>query len=250
MDWLNKIKDKIMPASQAGNDFQSSERRNPRLPSTILALCSVATRNDAVFSVTISDLGITGVRIDAPRPIEKGSVVDIRVPVGKNFENRDTQEFVAFRGTSMWSRRAGSVHQVGIRYTEARNDVRDRWIALVLEAYGFSLLDSAKRGEIRCAADFPVKATLGGARLTGRVMNISMGGMLAVLEGAEPPAESLLQLELGPIGDAPLLELTARVARTRPEHMDDSYLVAMAFDALTEEQRQLLVRCLSLLSKA
>jgi len=250
MDWLRQLKDKVLPGGRDDNgDFQSRERRNARLPSTILALCSV--RNDTAYSVTISDLGVTGVRIDSPRSIPRGSVVDIRVPVGVNFENRDTQEFVAFEGTSMWSRRRdASTYQVGVRYNEGQNEKRDRWIALVLETYGFSMQESAKRGEIRWAADFPVKATVNGDTvLRGRVMNISMGGMLAVLKGSEPPLDAAVALELGPIVDTPLLHVSGRIVRSRPEHMEDTWLTGIAFDPINEEQRTLLVRCLAMLSR-
>ncbi|MBM3461817.1 MAG: PilZ domain-containing protein [Armatimonadetes bacterium] len=251
MEFFKKIKSALTgEKAQDAGGFQTAERRNARLPSTIKALCS--TDGAAAFSVTIDDLGLTGVRIESPRRLETDKIVDFRVPVSMNFENRDTQMYVAFKGRVMWTRKGAGGHEAGIRYEGEPSPLHDQWIAKVLALYGFEVIDdnSPRRGELRCKADIPLEVRLSdGQSLRGNVINISMGGLLAVVNGQDLAADLPLDLHVGAPGDMAVLRLKGHVVRTRAEHTEGSWLLATAFDEVTDEQRKKLAHLLSLLSR-
>lgn len=242
MDWWIKLKEMIR-----GKDDSSlgrvADRKDPRLPSFIMALCSVS--DESAFSVEITSLSVSGMKVNSPRRLRTNSDLHLRVPVGLNFEDRDTNEYISFTARTVWSQRRPTGFESGVRYLEEENDKRDRWIQLVLQTYGVSLGDDRRRGDmVRYRVTLPVVLKRSDqSEVRAEVRDISLGGLQIALDGTRLQTMERFEIRF-PQHD---LTLNATVLHGRVEGTPSLY--GLAFDELDEKTRGALVDMVRALSR-
>ena len=234
MDWWIKLKSMIQGNAAEETPNRAPVRAAPRLPSEIMALCSTAS--DAAFTVTIVSLSVTGLKLESSRRIAPQAIIDIRVPVSLNFENRETIEHIGFKARSVWSNKvAGNKHETGVRYLESENEKRDHWIRLVLRTYGMSTGDDRRVHERHTAA-LPVTVhRADGTVLQGEVKDISAGGMRLWPSGVSLERSERLRIELQRQEGAPF-KVGGTVVHTEGE--GDAVFHGIAFDPLDDAQSE------------
>lgn len=236
MDWWIKLKDKIFRLGGSKSGGRDSDRREPRLPSVIVALCSI--NHAAAFTIEITSLSVSGMKITSPRRMPSDSEMQLRVPVGLNFESRDTQEFINIGVRSVWSRKRsnGPGFEAGVRYLEAANDKRDRWVELVLQTYGMSLSGDRRTAQQRFQVTLPVTLVRHDrSQAKGEVRNISLGGLRVSVSGAKMEMNEQVQVYIIPDGRPPM-RLPGRVVHIRNEAGAASRLYGLALDDLDHER--------------
>lgn len=241
MDWWIKLKQMIR--GEAAEPPRTAVRTDPRLPSYIVALCSTA--HDAAFSINITSLSVTGLKIETPRRIPPQAVLDVRVPVGLNFEDRETQEYVTFKARCVWTKRGErSGYECGVRYLETENEKRDRWIRLVMRSYGMSLGDD-RRLQTRHTVHLKVWLRRpDGAVVEADVRDISTGGMRVFVGEKKLNTGEKVGIEFRRVN--PPLTVSGQLLH-QSEH--DGFLYGVAFEPLADAQTQALIDMVTNLSK-
>jgi hypothetical protein len=247
MDWWVKLKEMIIGRDSASSG-RASDRSDRRLPSFIMALCSVS--DESAFSVEITSLSVGGLKVQAPRRLRTHGNVQLRVPVGLNFEERDTNEYVTFNARVVWTQRRSGGFESGMRYLEEENPMRDRWIQLVLQTYGVSLGDDRRRGDMtRYSVHLPVALGRSGSDpARGEVRNISLGGVQIAVDGTRLRSGEVVEVSLQPESHPPL-QLGATVMHGHSDSEGSTYTYGLAFDELSPAQRDTLVAMVSELSR-
>lgn len=239
VDWWFTLKERIVGRKAGQRQGRESDRKDPRLPSFILALCSVDGKS--AFAVEISSLSVSGLKMRSARPLPVDATIDLRVEVGRNFEHRDTTEIIGFKARTVWCRKRarGDGFEAGVRYVEHDHEKRDKWITLVLQTYGMSLGDDRRLRGPRHEVHLPVTMSNGeGVQLEGGVQNLSLGGMLASFGDRSLQPHESVRIEMRPHGIGGRLELNGRVVSVRDSRQDGIYLYGVAFDELDGDQRE------------
>ena len=241
MDWWIKLKQ--MVRGDSAEPARTGVRSDPRLPSYIVALCS--TTSDGAFSINITSLSVTGLKIETPRRLTPQSVLDIRVPIGLNFEDRETQEYVAFKVRTMWTRRGErSGFECGVRYLETDNEKRDRWIKLVMRSYGVSVGDDRRLQTRHTVHLSVVLRHADGKPLEAEVRDISTGGMRVFTADKKLLTGEKVNIEFRRV--TPPLLITGHVLH---ESEQAGHLYGVAFNPLAETQSQGLIDMVTALSR-
>lgn len=242
MDWWIKLKQ--MVRGSATEPPRTATRTDPRLPSYIVALCSTA--HDSAFSINITSLSVTGLKIETPRRLPPQALLEIRVPVGLNFEDRETQEYVTFKARCVWTKRGDrSGYECGVHYLESENEKRDRWLRLVMRSYGMSLGDDRR---VQTRHNVHLKVAMrrpNGAVVEAVVRDISTGGMRVFLAEKKLTAGEKVGIEFRSAN--PPLSIAGQILH---EAEQEGFLFGVAFDSLADAQTQALIDMVTSLSKA
>lgn len=240
MDWWIKLKQMIR--GEAAEPPRTAVRSDPRLPSYIVALCST---QDAAFSINITSLSVTGLKIETPRRIVPQTVLEIRVPVGLNLEDRETQEYVTFKARCVWTKRGErSGYECGIRYLETEDEKRNRWIKLVMRSYGVSLGDD-RRLQTRHNVMLNVwMRRPDGAVVEADVRDISTGGMRVFFHEKKLSTGDKVSIEFRRMN--PPLTFSGQILH---QNEQDGVYYGVAFDPLVDVQTQALIDMVTSLSK-
>ena len=153
----------------------------------------------------------------------------------------------------MWCRKQPDtdIFHAGLRYTETVNTKRDHWVSNILYTYGFRVAEkSNKRSDVRHGVMLPLLiAAHDGKRFRGTVLNISMGGLLGQVGGDGLRANQRIDARIGPVSGLDAIGISGHIVRCRVERATGTSTIGLAFDLLTQEQRNQLIRCLSTLSR-
>jgi hypothetical protein len=247
VDWWIKLKEKMAPPKRKG---RGASRDGGQAQTALMALCS--QRSHVAFPVVITALSVSGLTIDTSHRLGHDAPVELRVPIGLHFEAEKTGEYVAFQTNVIECRKKpeGPGYEAELRYVEESNQKRDKWVSVVLDTYGFELDDERRReGGPRRQTNLPLRLfTPDGVMMQGKVRNISMGGMLALLDGPVLPKGQQVQVRLGPVHGNDAIEMSAKVVHSMPQEYP-FHVIGAAFETLDDGQRTQLIRCLSTLAK-
>jgi len=263
VDWFARLKERILPAASAAassesplaaesltpgpkNEQRRAARLRPHVP--LQGMCVVS--RDRAFTVTITDLALTGMKLESPSPLPLGQSVKLSLPVNLVLTQRKSQEFVKFHVTVQWCHKKArqTLYQAGVRYDEPYNRSRDRWVTLVLETYGFRIGKRGRRQEARWETCLNMAVTGSGQHVRhGEVLNICMGGMLGRIHGDPLAVGERVYVQFGPPA-AESLAIGGTVLRSHAIGPETS-TVGLSFDPLPTDKRDGLVECLVTLGK-
>ena len=218
-----------------GKEILSTEesRASPR----ILCYYQVNLRNAGrEFEAAISDIGITGMRIEGVPSLQRGERFEISYPFSEGFKEEHS-----FEVEVMWCRNQAhdDLTVAGVRYVKQGEDLQGTWVYLLLTEVG--LLGDAvyqRREHVRLATSYKVllqEPKTGHLVLDGTVNNLSVGG--ALVESGAPLAvgRTLLAL-IGPMPSYPVVTLSARVLNSRVDDDDGRHLISLQFVDFTKEE--------------
>lgn len=242
MDWWIKLK-QMVSGGAAPEAPRAAQRTDPRLPSYIVALCT--TDADSAFSINITSLSITGLKIESPRRIAPQALLDIRVPVGLNFEDRNTQEYIAFRVRAVWTKRGQrNTFEAGVRYIEDENEKRDKWLRLVMRSYGMAVGDD-RRLQTRHEVKLPCWLRCSDGRVVEvQVRDISTGGMRVDAGDTRLPLRTATGIEF-----RQTMKPFSIGGQVLHESTDVGNVYGIAFDPLSETQIQDVLDMVSALTR-
>lgn len=208
-------------------------RASPR----ILCHYRVNLRNDGrEFDATITDIGITGMRIVGVPSLSRGERFEISYPFSDEFKEEHS-----FEVEVMWcrSRSADNVHLAGVRFVKQGEELRGSWVHLLLHEVG--LLGDAvfqRRRLRRSEAQFRAvvsKPKTGRKLLDGRINNLSVGG--ALVESRTPlEVDTQVLALLGANPAYPAVSLSVRVIDCRLDPSDGTHLISLQFVDFTKEE--------------
>lgn len=208
-------------------------RASPR----ILCHYRVNLRNDGrEFDATITDIGITGMRIVGVPSLSRGERFEISYPFSDEFKEEHS-----FEVEVMWcrSRASDNAQLAGVRFIKQGEELRGSWVHLLLHEVG--LLGDAvyqRRRLSRGDAQFRALVTepkSGRKLLVGRVNNLSVGGALVESKTPLQAANQVLAL-LGTEPTHPAVSLSVRVLGCRLDSSDGNYLISLQFVDFTKEE--------------
>lgn len=244
MNWWQRLQQVVTKPKPQPNQTPAPSDGEVRVPSVVSALCAT---EDTLFRVDISAVGVSSISVESPRPLASGEFV-VRIPIGLNFENRETQEYVEFLGVPLWCRKnAAGKYEAALRYTESSNSKRDRWLRLVLQSHGF-VISEAGDVEMTLGA-LPCKVTPadGGDATPGVVCSVNARGMVTRLSGGAWSAGQRVAIELGNAEESPVT-LDGHVIET--EAGEGGTTVGVQFDSLKPEHFQHIVTCIRAMTPA
>lgn len=218
-----------------GKDLLSTEesRASPR----ILCRYWVNLRNAGrEFKACITDIGITGMRIEGVPTLSRGERFEISYPFSEGFKEEHS-----FEVEVMWCRARAhdDVMVAGVRFVKQGDELRGTWVYILLTEVG--LLGEAvyqRREHVRLATSYRVvlqEPKTGHKVLEGTVNNLSVGG--ALVESAAPiEVGRQLLASMGPDPSQPRLTISARVLNSRLDPEDGCHLISLQFVDFSREE--------------
>ncbi len=207
------------PRVKVGEDHRSRIRVFCRYP---ILLTSDEGPVDRAYCV---DIALSGMRLEDVRKLKKGA----RVQVASAFPGLEQDQIDC---EVVWCReRISGGYNAGLRYAEATG-----WVKVVLEELGldeqrvsqrrkYLRIPTSLRAEIR---DLETNRPLA----DGKVVNLSMGGLLLRSDGELPPDSEVLCL-FGPYSHYPNLSVEGRVLSSAYDEEEQHWFHSLEFHDLT-----------------
>lgn len=218
-----------------GTDVLSSEenRSSPR----ILCHYEVNLRNSGHdFDAVITDIGITGMRIEGVPLLQRGEHFEISYPFTDGF-----QEHHSFEVEVMWCRRRSDNNKLvaGVGYLKQGEELAGSWVHALLTEVGL-LGDSVyrRRKHLRLPATQHValfSSQDGSPLCKGVLNNLSVGGALVVCDASVKVDQNVLAL-IGEDTKKPTLRLRSRVIHSQRDPEDGRHLISLQFIDFGQEE--------------
>jgi hypothetical protein len=234
MSFLGKLLGGIKSLVLGSDPLSPEESRvSPR----ILCQYRVNLRNAGRdFKASITDIGVTGMRIEGVPPLEKGERFEISYPFAEGFRPEHS-----FEVEVMWCRPREIDDDLvaGVGYLKSGDELKGTWVHTLLSEVG--LMGDAvyqKRKHVRLATTQKVffrDVASGHHILEGRVNNISIGGALVESDSDMRPGRRVLAL-IGPKVNFPTLSIHATVLASRLDPEEGHHLLSLQFVDLTREE--------------
>jgi c-di-GMP-binding flagellar brake protein YcgR len=156
-------------------------------------------------------------------------------------------DVVTFTARVVWSRlnpEAGEF-DVGLRFTEVVNALRDKWVRTVIKESGARQFTGyQKRTYVRFKTDFEMLyRTPTGYEGKGKVEDISLRGMQATIF-IELPKDLILNCMILTGDGATSFNAKARIARISKASQPGAFTVALVFDELPDKENKRLIKCM------
>jgi hypothetical protein len=244
MDFILKMKDTLLGQSDKG-DVPRERRETPRLVLPINAVCVLA--DGTAFSVTITDVGIYGMRLEMPRPQAAGNRLSVKVIRGQGVLALYNFEVDAIRTEVLWCRKKprGRDFMVGVKYADTRRNLSSSWIKFIFNKFGINIGSSIqRRKDIRIGSRLPVTLVPSeGANVTATGYDLGLGGLLAGTP-KDFPIGGTFVLNIGPYKGMQKMTLRGRVVRRKISKKTNLFLLGIAFQDVSYENSRLLTRYL------
>ncbi|MBI3929605.1 MAG: PilZ domain-containing protein [Armatimonadetes bacterium] len=203
----------------------TEERRQLiRLSCKIVALCSASGRE---FKVAVTDIGLNGMRLEAPEQLKKGQALQILCP---------NQPGGAIACEVVWCRQVGNSKSwsTGVRFSDSDENKASSWIKPALHSLGFGAGKiKERRTHVRVPANCRPRAAVankaGDVLTEGSLLNLGIGGALVSL-GVEVRPGMTIRLQLDPLGALPGLDLLSEVRSCKKDVRNQKWLHGMRFN--------------------
>jgi len=240
MEFWSRIKEIIVPP-QSSKSLLHEKRLSPRVRCDIEAV--LYKSEDEAFSGKIVDVGMSGMRLEAPRTQRKGDRIFVRVTRGQGLHTITKFEVDKILVEVCWckKKKTTSEYQLGVKYVDSEKNIKGSWVTFVLNKFGFSVGSSfQKRKEIRASSKLPVHYELKtGSVHQGVVYNIGLGGVL-LTGSVDLPAGSELKIKIGPYNKLPSLTCHGKVVRKKLSLKINLWMTGISFYNQTDQDLKLL----------
>ncbi len=243
MDFLYKLKNVML----GGHDGKvPAERRyTPRIVVPIDG--TSLTEDGRGFSTLITDVGLYGMRLESPRPLSVGTVVNVRVTRGQGIIALSKFEVDTIRTEVVWCKRKSrsKEHIIGVKYSDTRQKLNASWVKFIFQKFGLNTgATLQRRRDIRIRSKVPVTMVdAEGTSTSAEAVNLGLGGLLIASRQVFPDG-ALLQLRIGPYQRLPELAMRGSVVRRRLSKKAEAWLLGVAFMGGTYDDSKLLTRYL------
>ncbi len=213
------------------------ERRDtPRARCNIPISCQTS---DAALVCTLKDLSSTGARLFSDQKCRKNRMVILSPPKGMGESSK------AIKGKIAWIRPTRGGYLMGVKFHSAASG----WVHAVLRELGLSThVPKQQRKFVRVPGDMNVKLQAQGFEKSVRLRDLSIGG--ALLTARERLAkDQTVRVTLPAESDVPELQLLSVACGCKKSQIADSFDVSIKFAELSDKQRKVLVKHLSLLMR-
>lgn len=210
-----------------GGEVPTDERRDiVRVPCRIPAFCVCGDQRQ---QVTVVDMGLKGMRLEAPSAIGKGKQVTLERP-------KDGGP-VTCKVVWCQPKRASDKQLLGLQFTDSADNMRRSWIRGALQKLGFVPgRIKERRKHIRVPAEHrAVLANKAGDILSeGNLKNLGLSGAL-VLTHIQVPKGMSVRLQVDPLGTLPLLDAVSEVRSCSAAKNDNKFYHGLKFEDVDEE---------------
>ncbi|MBI3924877.1 MAG: PilZ domain-containing protein [Armatimonadetes bacterium] len=233
---LRDLIDGLLSIFQArGGRTPEERRRLIRVKCDYEVACIVGNRS---FPAKVVDMGLNGLRLEAPERLRQGTTIYIHHPKPSNrFDN----EHVMCQVKWCRRRKGSNAMEVGVQYADTPGNMRRSWVKFLLKELGFDeRAIYTRRKAIRAPADLEASMHSDeGGRLEGKVVNLGVGGALFAGEEAFSPGLPI-RMQIGPYRRYRVLEVPGTIISTRRRNENGGYLVSVRFNDPTPSQIRLL----------
>lgn len=181
------------------------QRRAPRLLSCYDVVCETESES---FEAVVSEVSLTGVRLELSTRLARESIVTLRAEVAG--------ELSPVRCQVRWCRRSSEGLAAGLAFHEEPEELSRSWVAALLHSLGFGPEHThQRRKSLRVPTPRLKVAMVGEAgEGLGVALDLGVGGML-VESSAGLSVDDHVQLTLGPHEGLQPITVKARVANRR-----------------------------------
>lgn len=232
MDLIAAIKELTM-----GPDFFKSalkEKRNvARISCRIDARASLDKEQVALI---ITDISLSGMRVQCPVMMEHEQVFDISLEAEKISPMESSGLLKKpLRVKVSWCRKPESrqYYVAGLMFSDSDRDLMDSWVHYLLNQFGVDKNTFfSKRQSLRIPAEIPLMLSDDRGRIKqGTIINIGIGGILAQSTKEIAAAESL-SITIGPYKKIPSFVLSGEVLRSSYRRSQEKWLMAIEFSSM------------------
>ncbi len=229
-----------------GTDVLSTEenRSSPR----ILCHYEVNLRNSGRdFDAAITDIGITGMRIEGVPLLQRGERFEISYPFAEGF-----QKSHSFEVEVMWCRRRSDNNRLvaGVGYVKRGEKLAGSWVHTLLTEVGLlgdSVYHRRKHLRLPVLQQVVLLSSQDGKQLCEGVLNnLSVGGALVECDIAVEIEQNVLAL-IGENPKKPSLTLRSRVIHSQRDPEDGRHLISLAFIDFSQDEFKALQRLIMVL---
>lgn len=190
------------------------KRGIPRISCRISA--GTVVRNNPV-NLVITDLSEKGIKVESTTKLKINTMLPISVvgSRGTLSEARFERNTITVKVTWCRRNRFGSLFNAGLAFTDSPEELKDSWVTYVLDKFYLTTEPVfTQRENLRIYAEVPVSCTLDGNRtITGKIENISMGGLLIHCR-EKIPEDTLLDMTIGAYKNIRAFTVNGKVLRS------------------------------------
>lgn len=212
-------------------------RTTPRARCNIPLSCQTA---EGALVCTLKDLSSTGARLFSDQKCRKGCLIKLAPPKGMDESAKNV-----VRGKVAWTRPTRGGHLIGVKFETSASG----WVRTVLRELGLGdTAPTTQRKFVRVPGDMNVKLQTQGFEKPVRLRDLSIGGALLTTRD-RLGKDQVARLTLPAESDVAELQLSCLACGCKKSTQSESFEVSLKFAELTDKQRKLLVKHLSLLMR-